>query len=107
RQARCTATTWSQTEKRARNLFLQAGDGIPHGHVTAVQTCALPTLHDHAHRDARVVPRLLDERDRAARAPRRARWAQARAPPHLEIGRASCRERALFSGVLGSLKNNR
>src|SRR5207247_4603405 len=51
----------------------------------------------HRRRDARVVPRLLDERDRAARAPRRARWAQARAPPHLvRHARAGARARALL-----------
>src|SRR5439155_981641 len=35
-------------EVTALTPFLQAEDGIRNGHVTGVQTCALPILHDRA-----------------------------------------------------------
>src|SRR5437660_2237289 len=95
-------------------FFFQAEDGIRDGHVTGVQTCALPISarrdarrarhgRDHAraadHGDAvRRLPRGLPRSDRAAAARRRD---LRRNPHHLgylpamlpEIGRASCRER--------------
>src|SRR5439155_12507834 len=81
-------------------FFFQAEDGIRVGHVTGVQTCALP-IYLRAHRAPRPRPsararrRALTRRD-----PRRA--SHSRAPFSIaerrdrirrEIGRASCREK--------------
>src|SRR5437870_11363037 len=83
-------------------FFFQAEDGIRDGHVTGVQTCALPiSLHEPADRGGRRVHRAAGARllsppapagDRARdRARHRAR--AIRAGLGQEIGRASCRER--------------
>src|SRR5437870_6151446 len=45
-------------------FFFQAEDGIRDGHVTGVQTCALPILRAHA--PAQGVGERLRERDRVA-----------------------------------------
>src|SRR5207253_3374967 len=83
-------------------FFFQAEDGIRDGHVTGVQTCALPISAGGA--------RLLrPDRGRRRRAPpaaageplgsERRTWR----PPRTEIGRASCRERVSISGVAGTV----
>src|SRR5207253_5108525 len=85
-------------------FFFQAEDGIRDGHVTGVQTCALPISAGRPRRrGARVGRHAAGQLERAApRGNRRAvlrrslrggsddahRWSARR-----EIGRASCRER--------------
>src|SRR5690625_7266940 len=78
-------------------FFFQAEDGIRDGHVTGVQTCALPISDEH-----RVVLRaarehLDDPTDLGVAADHRVELALAS-----EIGRASCRERVYIevSGVI-------
>src|SRR5690625_7656526 len=84
-------------------FFFQVEDGIRAGHVTGVQTCALPIscLHfqnsSHAHRSC---GRRREECGRGS-----ALWWRAAAVflvgERYEIGRASCRERGeiLVAGV--------
>src|SRR6266508_3889274 len=43
-------------------FFFQAEDGIRDGHVTGVQTCALPISDDEAHRPRRVALRACRSR---------------------------------------------
>src|SRR5690625_5924694 len=87
-----------------RNCFLQAEDGIRDGHVTGVQTCALPIC-----RHQRLLAALVALQDRRVKLPVARLWdpqVQGAYPcielpglipitggPALEIGRASCRER--------------
>src|SRR5690625_7213900 len=65
-------------------FFFQAEDGIRDGHVTGVQTCALP-ISRQSHGLTRRWPRVA------------LRWtcgyARSTARPPDKIGRASCRER--------------
>src|SRR5690625_6954783 len=72
-------------------FFLQAEDGIRDGHVTGVQTCALPIWGRVPRRPPR---RGADGRDDIGRVVRRGRLPPGALPhPLPEIGRASCRER--------------
>src|SRR5215510_15220521 len=68
-------------------FFFQAEDGIRCGHVTGVQTCALPISHPQRNDLPR---RSVDRRPGGADGG--------------EIGRASCRERVSISVVAVSLK---
>src|SRR5439155_13802086 len=104
-------------------FFFQAEDGIRDGHVTGVQTCALPISSSSR---GGVGPRPRGARPGAARRgrlrslrrrrpPGRARLREARregrrrqgTPRDAEIGRASCRERVYISGGGGFLTKNR
>src|SRR5439155_7885346 len=44
-------------------FFFQAEDGIRDGHVTGVQTCALPIYHRDRDRRRRRLPRAVTSRD--------------------------------------------
>src|SRR5690625_7743312 len=84
-------------------FFFLAEDGIRDGHVTGVQTCALPIyVGQHAVGDAAevMIAQLLSSR--------RLRSYQ-RAPAYFEIqiGRASCRERWLVYVVAVKSKKNK
>src|SRR5437870_12947339 len=70
-------------------FFFQAEDGIRDGHVTGVQTCALPISP----------PEFIDDRDSVAVVVE----GEDRQGP-LKIGRASCRERVERSVAGGPLK---
>src|SRR5690625_7933453 len=79
-------------------FFFQAEDGIRDGHVTGVQTCALP-IYDHRSAD------LLDEGADVIRGLPHCALAggeqlSGRLP---KIGRASCRERMETAVVVSSL----
>src|SRR5687768_18576468 len=93
-------------------FLFQAEDGIRGVAVTGVQTCALPILcGGEALRRQLALGRHADLRaDRkAARATRHDDRdpVQARAAPAVQIGRASCRERASISVVAASLHTTR
>src|SRR5207253_7798907 len=97
-------------------FFFQAEDGIRDGHVTGVQTCALPIWpRQEGRRPDRGQEPL--RRGRAARAtetagrssppgrPTGSPLAGGPSPrPGSEIGRAACRERGERAGVSGALK---
>src|SRR5439155_5922737 len=89
-------------------FFFQAEDGIRDGHVTGVQTCALPIsprlvrevgarkalahlsdLADQARRDASAIELFLENQ------------AQSDTVKRTQIGRASCRERVKIAVVVG------
>src|SRR5690625_8013397 len=80
-------------------FFFQAEDGIRDGHVTGVQTCALPiSLHLTALGSVRSVCRYRPQCRQMQRRPDM---------PILrrdQIGRASCRERGWSSVLEGVLK---
>src|SRR5439155_11613574 len=101
--------------------FCQAEDGIRDGHVTGVQTCALPIFQVDRPVDLDITsslagwmswvawgrpvaastdPALLSLRG-VLRAAGAARWSAPRAACPSEIGRASCRERVYIAGVRG------
>src|SRR5439155_11455643 len=102
-------------------FFFQAEDGIRDGHVTGVQTCALPI----SGLGARIVPtapfalalpdlRIVVHRavdgappPEAARAAERAGELLRRLHAAPEIGRASCRERVEISVGGGYRKNKK
>src|SRR5437870_13769723 len=92
-------------------FFFQAEDGIRAGHVTGVQTCALPISREllHRRRRERNLGRLVGgdggARARAARGIRRPRDIRPRRSS--EIGRASCRERAQLPVVIVSLNKKK
>src|SRR5690606_29148632 len=67
------------TRERAATRVVTNQNGAAHGHGNTAGACRSPPDRG---RDAGILPRLLDERDRAARASGRARRAQARAPSH-------------------------
>src|SRR5690625_7666154 len=71
-------------------FFLQAEDGIRDGHVTGVQTCALPIL-----RAFTTTPGKTDSGSRTS---------ASSGSPSSQIGRASCRERVEISVVCLSLQ---
>src|SRR5439155_10841546 len=81
-------------------FFFQAEDGIRDGHVTGVQTCALPISTNHFRQNSRTRVRLLAVR-RPDVVPRRdnrlskksARIRRGSSQNPREIGRASCREK--------------
>src|SRR5690625_5774297 len=94
------------------SFFFQAEDGIRDGHVTGVQTCALPISGAAA---AARAPRRTDRREprphRGAGPPRcgASRCAGRRAaggPASGEIGRASCRERGEITVEGADVKKN-
>src|SRR5690625_7597804 len=78
-------------------FFFQAEDGIRDGHVTGVQTCALPILAE-MQRKAHFGDLDAAEFEPAHRMPLADRGIAVAA----EIGRASCRERVDISEVLES-----
>src|SRR5439155_12584831 len=87
-------------------FFCQAEDGIRDGHVTGVQTCALPisNARDVATVSARALimrAAPVRSRDQAGTRPHRAtvRTRPAARVDIRKIGRASCRERGEMSGV--------
>src|SRR5207253_4913458 len=103
-------------------FFLQAEDGIRDGHVTGVQTCALPIssstiisptfssgakIADRVPTTTRASPIRTRHHSRARSASLIAECNTAtpskRAPNH-EIGRASCRERVKIWLVAGTYK---
>src|SRR5439155_9002463 len=89
-------------------FFFQAEDGIRDGHVTGVQTCALPIYRLGSDRaaaarsDPRRSPNRSSPETRAA-----SHRPTARATPATEIGRASCRERVEIPGDGGPLKKKK
>src|SRR5690625_6071512 len=101
-------------------FFFQAEDGIRGGHVTGVQTCALPISTDLPAPAPQIVGAAATDRARPTRggsSPAARAAALTRSPdeehpepePDLEeqIGRASCRERVEISEVGGALKKKR
>src|SRR5437660_7072252 len=87
-------------------FFFQAEDGIRDGHVTGVQTCALPILEGTAAPNANVV---ID--GGAASGPadssggfRIQKDGFASPTCVIKIGRASCRERVEISGIAGAME---
>src|SRR5207253_4381250 len=78
--------------RAAVGFFFQAEDGIRDGHVTGVQTCALPISRRCRARPTRRPSKCRSwvQRTKDARQVRR------------EIGRASCRERVEIAGGAGS-----
>src|SRR5437870_13855158 len=72
-------------------FFFQAEDGIRDGHVTGVQTCALPISHYS-----------LSVRTRSPLP-----GAETRITTGQQIGRASCRERVEVSGGAGGVKKKK
>src|SRR5690625_7674687 len=89
-------------------FFFQAEDGIRDGHVTGVQTCALPISRGRGRRPGR---RRCRRRSRALSAADHGGWRGRGTSPgdprRLEIGRASCRERGEFSGDEVAVKRKR
>src|SRR5439155_15437423 len=104
-------------------FFFQAEDGIRDGHVTGVQTCALPiyvrisyvnrspeTLHDFYVHQYLNAFRPGSRWAAADSAEQRERFQHLKDPDYAferitsEIGRASCRERVEMVGVSGALK---
>src|SRR5437870_7126688 len=83
-------------------FFFQAEDGIRDGHVTGVQTCALPISHIAA-------GKALTSLGRPAEALAHLREAVRLDPQNevAQIGRASCRERVEISVVGGTGKKKR
>src|SRR5439155_4986204 len=82
---------------RTYSFFFQAGEGIRDGHVTGVQTCALP------------ISALADffgpaEGDQACGEIGEGRMLEPVDLAEREIGRASCRERGEVAGGVGPLK---
>src|SRR5207253_7461726 len=99
-------------------FFFQAEDGIRDGHVTGVQTCALPI--SDAHRPERLpadrsrvgcrTPACRQRGPARRRVPRRPRQddgPEDRPQRRYEIGRASCRERVESMGVAVTVKKKR
>src|SRR5690625_7457000 len=74
-------------------VFFQAEDGIRDGHVTGVQTCALPIL--------------LSQLRRPRQSPRSAQKKIPGQSTGREIGRASCRERVEMSAVAVAVKKKK
>src|SRR5690625_7148389 len=72
-------------------FFFQSEDGIRDGHVTGVQTCALPISDE-----AKDVRRLMEYDEYTA-------GGMMTTEPLIEIGRASCRERVDISVASVSL----
>src|SRR5439155_2156724 len=87
-------------------FFFQAGDGIRDGHVTGVQTCALP-ISQAVLSVLRLVPELNQKDAAASLAPMieglRRFGEEQTSRVRREIGRASCRERVCSGGVAGAL----
>src|SRR5207253_7226899 len=92
-------------------FFLQAEDGIRHGHVTGVQTCALP-ISSTTDAGCRRPPTPLPWREPSSCGETTRSPARRRPPPpptgsrtpqtsRCKIGRASCRERVRVAGVAG------
>src|SRR5207253_8188716 len=107
--------------------FFQAEDGIRDGHVTGVQTCALPIYQrvavgvdrERAIRGDLNLSRAqdghlgladmrsLEELWQEAQEPQLARLAAEHDVEQAEIGRASCRERVWMPVVRGGVQNER
>src|SRR5690625_7483960 len=87
-------------------FFLQAEDGIRDGHVTGVQTCALPICTEgERHRGQAIQPRVgVDEQFGSCPGEL---WMGALQRQPLEIGRASCRERGEISVVSNAVNGNK
>src|SRR5439155_12811465 len=91
-------------------FFCQAEDGIRDGHVTGVQTCALPISSRHGvarlecfskttFESSDAMPRCGERWETASGCPRSASRSRSRWPPRCarsKIGRAACRERVLM-----------
>src|SRR5207253_7949132 len=100
-------------------FFFQAEDGIRDGHVTGVQTCALPIFTSPTTTPWPTAPGAPGKRAaRSACRPRpsgssrpAAAWTASRSPgatkPGRKIGRASCRERGWGAGGGGSVEKKR
>src|SRR5690625_5851804 len=91
-------------------FFFQAEDGIRAGHVTGVQTCALPiyianfvTVNVHAPGSTRRIQRIHDRL--ADHVPLFKRLIHNQGTDHREIGRASCRERVKIGEDGGYISN--
>src|SRR5690625_7825857 len=78
-------------------VFFQAEDGIRDGHVTGVQTCALPISNVGSLTLASLTTFVLDEADRMLDM----------GFQQSQIGRASCRERGVALGGGGEIKEKR
>src|SRR5690625_7063314 len=93
-------------------FFFQAEDGIRDGHVTGVQTCALPIYRDKIYEDSiiqlvqeyQVGGLLFFQGSPVRQANFTNRLQKISKVPAMEIGRASCRERGESSVVAGSAK---
>src|SRR5437870_6053897 len=101
-------------------FFFQAEDGIRDGHVTGVQTCALPILEESillaslGEAQGRESPRLRQDLLEEWNLPRgpvarmQTQSPRAPQPPQpQEIGRASCREREEKEVGEGAVKEER
>src|SRR5690625_7325029 len=85
-------------------FFFQAEDGIRDGHVTGVQTCALPiSAAGVPFRTAYAAAAQAVGREDESRMPEKS-LAERVSP---EIGRASCRERVYMSVGAGALKTKK
>src|SRR5207253_7398346 len=99
------------TAGRSSFFFFQAEDGIRDGHVTGVQTCALPISRNAAAQvQPRTCERWLAEIHDFTR-PRAAAFRGDLAPETIlaslyQIGRASCRERVEISEGGGRVKTH-
>src|SRR5207253_4148828 len=104
-------------------FFFQAEDGIRDGHVTGVQTCALPIWMKRCISPESFTSWMTSRRYACSVQPKSLSWTpMTRAMTQLaifegitrlassrlsrQIGRASCRERGEISGVEGALKGD-
>src|SRR5439155_17079727 len=96
-------------------FFFQAEDGIRDGHVTGVQTCALPIYLKqigkvpllNARQEVELAKRIEAGLFADQKLAEDSRNLSAEARFDLEeIGRASCRERVKISGVAGYINKN-
>src|SRR5690625_7683757 len=92
-------------------FFYQAGDGIRDGHVTGVQTCALPIseikrMHDELD-EYSADDMIKDKQAPIARRPLFMQEEKKLTGAEIEIGRASCRERGEEEGRVGEGESER
>src|SRR5437870_10029298 len=97
--------------RSAEFFFFQAEDGIRDGHVTGVQTCALPILGQTVLGFRLSVAQILICLATGALIEFAVAFFKDSAimwpASGLQIGRASCRERVLMSGEVRPLESNR
>src|SRR5439155_26531347 len=97
---------------RSSLISFQAEAGIRDGHVTGVQTCALPILLFSVDFHSPLIQRL--QRDglikgewKSTENNRRAKYYMLTDQGRKKIGRASCRERGEIAGVAASRERKR
>src|SRR5690625_6807663 len=89
-----------------RSFFFQAEDGIRVGHVTGVQTCALPILGSFREPLRRRRDGFAPEAGEECFEHRLLRFVASR-PAYRQIGRASCRETGWGSGGHGAIEKKK